>query len=353
MGGFAGEINEKQTELLDGGKKRISHLLSMIDNILDISYVETRGADFESMDPAEVIEASIDDVIGISEKKGIVLENNVPQKSITVLGIPKRLRQVFTNLLSNAIKFTPNGGRVTINATETDDKVRLEVIDTGVGIAPEELPKIFGDFYRGMTVDGEGVGLGLAIAKRIIEAHGGNIWAESPDPSSGKGSKFNVALPKVFAPTGTRQEEEQPAIASAKILVTDDDPDMRRITAVVLESKGYQVRTAEDGADALVKIEEEEPDLLVLDLLMPKMDGFEVCKRLKERRGRGGKRIPVLILSAVREDSSRRRYELETEMELEVDDYINKPISPPILLQRVEAALKRSKAVGATSLTII
>lgn len=352
-GGFAGEINEKQKELLDGGKKRISHLISMIDNILDISYVEIRGADFESMDPADVIATSIDDVFGISEKKGIALKNNVPKKATSVMGIPKRLRQVFTNLLSNAIKFTPGGGQVTINAKEADDKIRLEVIDTGVGIAPEELPKIFGDFYRGMTVDGEGVGLGLAIAKRITEAHGGNIWAESPDPNTGKGSKFNVALPKVYTPAKDLIAEEKPAIASAHILVTDDDPDMRRITAVVLESKGYQVRTAEDGADALLKIEEHEPDLLVLDLLMPNMDGFEVCKRLKERRERGGKRIPVLILSAVREESSRRRYELETEMELDVDDYINKPISPPILLQRVERALKRSKAVGATSLTII
>ena len=353
IGGFAGEINERQKELLEGGKQRVSDLISMIDNILDISYVEIRGADFERLDPADVIAASIADVVGIAENKGIAIENNVPKKSATVLGIPKRLRQVFTNLLSNGVKFTPGGGKVTINAKDTDDKVQIEVIDTGVGIAPEEVPKIFGDFYRGMAVDGEGVGLGLAIAKRITEAHGGNIWAESPDPKSGKGSKFNVALPKVFEPTENLEQDEQPTIASADVLVVDDDPEMRRITAVVLESKGYKVRAADDGEDALAKIEEQEPDLLVLDLLMPKMDGFEVCKRLKERRERGGKRIPVLILSAVREESSRRRYELETEIELDVDDYITKPISPPILLQRVERVLRKSKAVGATSLTIV
>jgi len=353
IGGFAGEINDTQKELLKGGKKRISDLISMIDNIVDISYVEIRGADFERLDPADVIATSIGDVLGIAENKEIGIENNVPKKSTTVLGIPKRLRQVFTNLLSNGIKFTPGGGKVTINAKDTDDKVQIEVIDSGVGIAPEELPKIFADFYRCMRVDGEGAGLGLAIAKRIIEAHGGNIWAESPDPASGKGSKFTVALPKVFVPTETLEEEEQSTIAGANVLVADDDPEMRRITAVVLESKGYQVRTADDGEDALAKIEEQEPDLLVLDLLMPKMDGFDVCMRLKERRERAGKRIPILILSAVREESSRRRYELETEMDLDVDDYITKPISPPILLQRAERALRRSKAVGATSLTII
>ena len=352
-GGFAGEINSKQKELLAGGKQRISDLISMIDNILDISYVEIRGADFEKVDLADVIATSIDDVSGITQNKEVVLENNVYKKSTIALGIPKRLRQVFTNLLGNGVKFTPSGGLVTINARDTDDNIQLEVTDTGVGIAPEEIPKIFGDFYRGMRVDAEGAGLGLAIAKRIIEAHGGNIWAESPDPESGKGSRFTVALPKIFEPTETLEEEEQPTIAGAKVLVTDDDPEMRRITALVLESQGYQVRTAEDGEDALVKINEEEPDLLVLDLLMPKMDGFDVCKQLKEQREYGGKRIPVLILSAVREESSRRRYELETEMDLDVDDYITKPISPPILLQRVERALRRSKAVGATSLTII
>jgi CheY-like chemotaxis protein len=127
---------------------------------------------------------------------------------------------------------------------------------------------------------------------------------------------------------------------------------MRRITALVLESQGYKVRTAQDGEEALEKIGEKEPDLLVLDLLMPKMDGFEVCKRLQERKNTGGRKFPIIILSAVREDSSRRRFELETESDLDVDDYVNKPISPPVLLQRVEKALLKRRAAGATSLTI-
>jgi signal transduction histidine kinase/FixJ family two-component response regulator len=352
-GGYVGEINSRQEELLAGGKQRISDLIHMIDNILDISYVEIRGADFEKVDLADVIATSINDVIGIAQNKGVVIENNDSNTSAFVLGIPKRLRQVLTNLLGNGVKFTPSGGLVTINSRDTDDKIHIEVADTGVGIAPEDLPKIFADFYRGMRLDAEGAGLGLAIAKRIVEAHGGRIWAESPDPESGKGSKFSISLPKVFEPTTTLEEEEQSTIAGAKVLIADDDPEMQKITAAVLESQGYQVRTADDGEDALVKIEEEEPDLLVLDLLMPRMDGFDVCKRLKARREHGGTRIPVLILSAVREESSRRRYELETEMDLDVDDYITKPISPPILLQRAERALRRSKAVAATSLTII
>ena len=353
IGGFAGDINIKQKELLSGGKQRISDLLNMIDNLLDISFVEIRATDFEKMDLAEVVALSIGDVAGIAQEKAIGLRSSIPSALPETLGIPKRLRQVLTNLLSNAVKFTAPGGVVTITARETDDKIELYVSDTGIGIPPEELPRIFGDFYRGMKVDAEGAGLGLSIAKKIVEAHGGNIWAVSPDPETGKGTRFGVSLPRILEPSQAQAEEETEVVTGAKILVTDDDPEMRGITALILESQGYEVRTAQDGEEALAKVEEEEPDLLVLDLLMPNMDGFEVCKRLEERRGRGGKRIPVIILSAVREESSRRRYELETETEFDIEDYVTKPISPPVLLQRVEKALMKGKAVGATSLSII
>lgn len=352
IGGFAGDINIKQKELLSGGKQRISDLLNMIDNLLDISFVEIRATDFEKMDLSEVVASSIGDVAGIAQEKAIGLRSSIPAALPETLGIPKRLRQVLTNLLSNAVKFTAPGGVVTITARETDDKIELYVSDTGIGIPPEELPRIFGDFYRGMKVDAEGAGLGLSIAKKIVEAHGGSIWVVSPDPETGKGAKFGVSLPRILEPSQAKTEEEI-EVAGARILVTDDDPEMRGITALILESQGYEVRTAQDGEEALAKVEEEEPDLLVLDLLMPNMDGFEVCKRLEERRDRGGKRIPVIILSAVREESSRRRYELETEMEFDIEDYVTKPISPPVLLQRVEKALMKGKAVGATSLSII
>ena len=353
IGGFAGDINIKQKELLSGGKQRISDLLSMIDNLLDISFVEIRATDFEKMDLSEVVAISIGDIAGIAQEKAIGLRSSIPAALPETLGIPKRLRQVLTNLLSNAVKFTAPGGIVTVTARETDDKIELYVSDTGIGIPPEELPRIFGDFYRGMKVDAEGAGLGLSIAKKIVEAHGGSIWVVSPDPETGKGTRFGVSLPRILEPSKAQAEEETEAVAGARILVTDDDPEMRGITALILESQGYEVRTAQDGEEALAKVEEEEPDLLVLDLLMPNMDGFEVCKRLEERRGRGGKRIPVIILSAVREESSRRRYELETETEFDIEDYVTKPISPPVLLQRVEKALMKGKAVGATSLSII
>ncbi len=130
-----------------------------------------------------------------------------------------------------------------------------------------------------------------------------------------------------------------------KILVIDDDPDILDALTMILESKGYQIITARDGIEALAKLEAEKPDLMVLDLLMPKMDGFAVCKELEDPRWSKYKDIPILILTSVREEASRRRYELETGLELDVDDYVEKPISPDILLERVGKLIKRQQKV--------
>ena len=344
VGGFVGEINSKQKDLLLGSKQRISDLTGMIDNILDISHIESGELDFQNVYLSEVIENSLGDVQGIAQQKGVQLKSNVSAKLPQVLGVSKRLQQVLTNLLSNAIKFTPSGGVVSIDAQEMDDHVQLEVADTGIGISPEELPRVFDDFYRGMKVDAGGAGLGLSIAKRIIEAHGGLIWAESPCPESGIGTKFSFTLPRVTVAVKDKIKEKEMAVAGEKILVTDDDPEMLKVITAVLESQGYQVSTAQDGEEALTKIEAEKPDLLILDLLMPKMDGFEVCKRLNMQAVPSSNKIPILILSAVRESSSRRRYELETKAALGIDDYVEKPISPPLLLQRVEKILMKCKS---------
>ena len=352
VGGFAGDVNQKQKELLLGGKQRIADLLKMIDNLLDISYIEIKATDFQKIDMFQVVNESIGDVQGLAQRKAISIQNNVSRQLTHVLGASKRLQQVLTNLLGNGVKFTPSSGSVTISSSETADKIQIDVSDTGIGIRPEDQPKLFSDFFRGGQVEAEGAGLGLSIAKKIVEAHGGNIWVQSPNPDTGKGSRFSFSLPKVLESAKKSEEADKRILSGLDILVTDDDPEMRRITALVLESQGYKVRTAQDGEEALEKINEKEPDLLVLDLLMPKMDGFEVCKRLQERKDKGGRKFPIIILSAVREDSSRRRFELETESDLDVDDYVNKPISPPVLLQRVEKALLKRRTPGATSLTI-
>jgi two-component system alkaline phosphatase synthesis response regulator PhoP len=128
---------------------------------------------------------------------------------------------------------------------------------------------------------------------------------------------------------------------STKILVVDDDPDILEAINLILEAQGYQVVTARDGIDALNKLKEEKPDLMIMDLMMPRLDGFGVCKELKDPRWSKYAHIPIIILSSVRQDASRRRYELETGVQLDVDDYVEKPIEHNILLERVEKVLKK------------
>ena len=130
-----------------------------------------------------------------------------------------------------------------------------------------------------------------------------------------------------------------------KILVVDDDPDILDALTMILESQGYQVVTARDGVEGLANLKAEMPDLMILDLLMPKMDGFAVCKELQDPRWSKYRSIPILILTSVREEASRRRYELETGLELDVDDYVEKPMDPNTLLERVGKLIKRKEKV--------
>jgi DNA-binding response OmpR family regulator len=127
----------------------------------------------------------------------------------------------------------------------------------------------------------------------------------------------------------------------SKILVVDDDPDILEAVALILESQGYEVVTARDGVEGLANLKAEQPDLMILDLMMPKMDGFAVCKELQDPRWSKYRDIPILILTSVREEASRRRYELETGLELNVADYVEKPMSPDVLLKRVSTLIKK------------
>lgn len=129
-----------------------------------------------------------------------------------------------------------------------------------------------------------------------------------------------------------------------KILIVDDDPDIRDVVTVILESRGYEIVTACDGIECLAALRAEKPDLMVIDLLMPKMDGFAVLKELQDGRWSKFRQTPILILSSVREEASRRRYELETALEFNVDDYVEKPINPDVLLERVERLIVKRKA---------
>jgi signal transduction histidine kinase len=196
LDGYAGDTTEKQRNMLVRSSERINGLLNLIDNILDISRIDTREIKMEPTSILEVIEHPIEVAQTLAKDKGVEFDIIAPQKLPSIEGSAERLQQVFTNLLGNAVKFTPSGGTVSIKLQDKEDHILIEVMDTGVGIPSDELPRIFDDFYRGIRLDAAGAGLGLSISKRIIEAHQGKIWVESPSPESGVGSKFTFTLPK-------------------------------------------------------------------------------------------------------------------------------------------------------------
>jgi signal transduction histidine kinase len=197
LDGYTGEITEGQKDLMQRGIRRIDGLLTLITDLLDIPRIEAGEIkrEMRKISLNDVVKLATEGLDNLARQKGITLKIELPKRSPKVVASSRRLQQVITNLVSNAINYTRDGS-VLAKLTESNGDARFEVIDTGVGILPNELPKLFQDFFRGSNVGAKGTGLGLSISKRIIEAHGGKIWAESPAPETGKGSKFIFTLPK-------------------------------------------------------------------------------------------------------------------------------------------------------------
>jgi signal transduction histidine kinase len=198
--GYTGEITEGQKDLMQRGIRRIDGLLTLITDLLDIPRIEAGEIKREMREISlnDVVKTATDGLDNLARQKGITLKVELPKRSPKVLASNRRLQQVVTNLTSNAINYTRDGS-VLVKVKEGDKDVQFEVIDTGIGIPPDDLPRLFQDFFRGSNVGVKGTGLGLSISKRIIEAHGGKIWAESPAPETGEGSKFTFSLPKATA----------------------------------------------------------------------------------------------------------------------------------------------------------
>jgi len=196
LGGFCGELDEEQRSLLQSSSKGVTALLDLLNSIASISRIGIRDMVVSKISLSQVIADSVDEMRPLAEEKGLELKVKVAEELPPISADGAQLKQVLINLLSNAIKFTPPDGMVTIKAEDDTEAIRVEVIDTGVGIPAKELPKIFDEFYRGLDLTERGAGLGLSIARRIIEGHRGKIWVVSPCPGSDKGSQFIVTLPK-------------------------------------------------------------------------------------------------------------------------------------------------------------
>jgi signal transduction histidine kinase len=197
LGGFSGELNDKQKHMLERSSKRVSELLELISDLLDIPRIEAGRIVNEMVDVSllQVVKRALDDLQSSAKQKEVKLKAKLPQSLPKIHGSAPHLQRVVTELLTNAINYSP-GGMVTIMVKEEDNDIRVEVTDTGIGIPAEELSQAFDDFFRASNVQTKGTGLGLPIARRTVEAHGGRIWVESPCPETNTGSKFTFTLPK-------------------------------------------------------------------------------------------------------------------------------------------------------------
>lgn len=329
-----GEDVETQTEFLEIINKESDRLTRLINNLLDLSRIEAGRMkwDKEQLDLHEVAETALMALRGSAEKKGLNVETDL-EEDLPTIGDKDKLIQVVTNLLGNAIKFTSEGGTITVRAMRKDLwTARIEVSDSGVGIAPEFHESIFEKFSQvdsSETRDIKGSGLGLPIARSIAEHHDGKLFVES---EAGVGSTFIVELPLHLEEQTAEDGNESPAkplpvdlTPGQTVLVVDDEPSIRRFLKHILEAEGFLVIESRSGEDAVSIAQRELPALVLLDLVLPDIDGFEVLSRLKEKDDT--RDIPVIILSIIEDEERCFR--------LGASDYLPKPINRERLIDRV------------------
>jgi PAS domain S-box-containing protein len=319
-------------------ERQVHHLGRLVDDLLDVSrimrgHIELRK---ESVDVATVIGRAVETVQPIIDSRGHNLNVTLPSEPVCLEGDLVRLAQVFGNLLANAAKFTEGRGTIHLNASVEDGEAKVSVRDNGVGIAPEVLPQVFDLFVQAdqsIARSRGGLGIGLTIARRLVEMHGGRIAALSAGP--GRGSEFVVHLPISARTASPKPREPVPTVHEPsprrRILVVDDNIDAADSLAILLSCSGAEVRVAYDGPSALTAAHDFRPEVVFLDIGLPGMSGYEVARCL--RTDSGFRPTLLIALTGYGQESDRRRAQ-----DAGFDAHLVKPTD----LDAVRALLARS-----------
>ncbi len=310
----------------------------LIEDLLDVSRLTTGKLrlDLEIMDLAEVVSDAVKSARSASALKHIQIVSKLGSDEVFVKGDASRLGQVVSNLISNALKFSPENQEVTVELSSTETTATITVKDRGIGIDPEIMPIIFDRFRQAnasITRKHGGLGLGLAIVKQITELHGGEVLVESE--GLGKGSTFRIVLPrtKLTLPIGLPEPQGSLAkIEGLNILVVDDDEATRTLLTVLLTDSGAHVTSAQNAIDALRELDENPPEIILSDIGMPDMDGYEFMKTVRDR----GLRVPSIALTAFSREEDRVRA-----LDSGFQEHMAKPIDVDRLLSTI---LKLSEA---------
>jgi two-component system, sensor histidine kinase len=317
-------------------------LSRLVDDLLDLSRLTLGKIAIAKapVDVAELVERCVEAHRPIAASRGVTLEVESSATACAALGDPVRLEQVMNNLLANALKYTPRGGRVEIRVSAVGEEVEIDVADTGVGIDPKVLPRIFEPFTQADdTIDRSqgGLGIGLTLVRHLVELHGGTVFAESA--GRGTGSRFVVRLPLA----ARRTAAAAPAAATGRspvrrrILVIEDNSDLRDGLKRLLEQVGHEVLSSPDGEDGVVKALSRHPDVVLVDIGLPKLDGYEVAARLRPALAPD---VLLIAVSGYGSQQDRRRA-----FDAGFDVHLTKPIT----LQALEDVLGRSHGTQAPS----
>jgi len=335
-----GALNERQLRSVGNIENSGRHLLELINDILDLSKLEAGKLTLEMdwLQLNDVCEASLHLIRAMAQKKSQDVSYAISPPDIMMQGDGRRLKQILVNLLSNAVKYTPQGGRLglDVNSSESERRVYLSVWDNGIGIKPEDMERLFKPFVQldsSLAREQAGTGLGLALVNDLVKIHGGTVEVKSVE---NEGSRFTVALPWVWAKTLKEpQAESLAAVASAalpaqpaveeggiKVMIVDDNEINITILADFLASRKMQVFSVNSGYECLDQVAGFVPDVILMDIQMPGIDGLETIRRLRALPDQRIAAVPVVALTALAMVGDR-----EKSIEAGANDYISKPFS--------------------------
>lgn len=310
-------------------ERQIAQLVRLIDDLMDVSRI-TRGhltLQRQTVDLRTIVESAVETAQPQLNSAGVSLTTEIPAQPCLLDVDATRIAQIFLNLLTNAAKFTPAGGRVWLTVTHHSDRVSVVVRDSGIGIAPEDHDRVFGMFVqlnRDMRRSQTGLGIGLTLVKQMAELHGGSVsvWSEG----LGHGSEFTVTLPLSAAAAQTRLADAPSAKdrPSYRILVADDSQDGADSLAFLLRAAGHEVHTAYDGRTAISMAEELMPNVVLLDIGMPEVSGYDVARAI--RREAWGRGMRLVALTGWGQAEHRRR-----SLEVGFDEHLVKPVELDVL----------------------
>ena len=349
-----GSLNDKQLKYSHNIEESGRHLLELINDILDLSKIEAgkMELDLGPVSVKSVCEASLRLVKQLAHKKQLQVSHNVDESLTTLIADERRLKQVLVNLLSNAIKFTPENGRIGLDVKGDAEQqiVHFTVWDTGIGIPPADMARLFQPFVQldsKLSRQYAGTGLGLSLVSRMTEMHGGGVTVES---ETGQGSRFRVSFPwtepaetGIVVSEASPKEPDHPAgivrkpgVEQPLILLADDNEDNINLILDYLQTQSYDIVVARNGQEAIDRAKEDRPDLILMDIQMPGMDGMEATRRLRTDGSLAT--VPIIAVTALAMPGDRERC-----LAAGANEYLSKPVNLRRLVQTIEVHLNRHR----------